>query len=238
MAAPVAQVPVQVLERCKTDRLLVKPGRNLWIIARTDKDAASAGDVITTAGAFLLRVLGYASPSGYDRTEIIQDPAPPPGALAAWYIGAARPALVVRVTRTYPVDASDGSRLGRSIECDAVRFIDADQPWYVVVEFDWRGPLTWISWPASKVSALGIRSSDTRRTDLDWLVVESWFLGAARLPDSTLGGEIVDFAGEKVEAAADKIKEIATSGAKSLAVVAAVTVAVLLAFGYARRGKS
>lgn len=237
MAEPASDL--RVLERCRSDRLLVMPGRNLWILARTDRDAPTPEDVTNTAGAFLLRVLGYASPSGYDRTEIIQDPDPPAGSLAAWFIGAARPTLVTRVSQTYPVNVvpEDARRLGRSIECQAVRLIKADRSWYVVVEFDWRGPQTFISWPASKVSALGIRSQDTRNaTDLDWLVVEAWHRGAAKLPDSTLGHELGEYVEEKAEEIADAAKNLATSGVKTVAVVAGAALVLLLAYGWSKRG--
>lgn len=228
---------VRILEKCKNDRLLVQPGRNLWICVRTDRDAPDPETVVDTAGAFLLRVLGRASPNGFNMTDILQDPAPPPGSIASWYIGAARPALVSLVSRQFPLQVSDGgARLGRSIECDAVRLVDADAPWYVVVEFDWRGPSTWIGWPASKVNVLGVRSQDTRRTDLDWLVVEAWHFGGAKLPDSSLGSELGDYVEEKAGEVVDAVKKVASVGSNVLLVVAGVVVVGLLAYGYAKRG--
>jgi hypothetical protein len=232
-----ASASVRVLEKCKNDRLLIRPGRNLWLLARTDKDAPTPADVVDTAGAFLLRALGRASPSGFDATEIIKDPEPPPGALAAWYIGAARPALVVYVGQQYPQNFREGQRLGRSMECDAVRLVQADRPWYLLVEFDWRGPETWASWPASKVSSLGIRSQDTRRTDLDWLAVEAFYQGPAELPDSTLGEQVGDYVEEKADKAIEAVGDLASKGSKTILIAAGVAVAVLLAYGFAKRSR-
>lgn len=235
MAGAGTKSDLRVLEKCRTERLLVMPGRNLWILARTDKDAPTPQDVVDTAGAFLMRVLGQASPQGYSRTDIIKDPDPPQGSLAAWYLGAARPTVVTRVSQSYPLNAvpESGRRLGRSIECDSVRLVKADRPWYVVAEFDWRGPKTFVSWPASKVSALGIRSRDTRgETELDWLAVEAWHLGNAQEPDSTLGNEIVKYGKEKAEDLAD----LAGAGVRTAAVIAGAALVLLLAYGWAKRG--
>lgn len=227
-----------VLERCKNDRLLIKPGRNRWIVVRTDRDGVDVPDMVQTLGAFLLRVLGRASPQGMEAHQVLQDPDPPPGALAAWYIGAARPVVLFDLpSQKYPVGASGGKRLGRSIECKAVRLVKADNPWHFVVEFDWRGPSTWAPWPASHVSNFGIRSQDTRRTDLDWLVTEAYHLSdQPQAPDSSLGREITKYGKKKAEEAGKAIKEIATAGVSTGLVVAGVAAVLLFAYGYSKRG--
>lgn len=235
-----APAPVVTLERCKDDRLLVRPGRNVWLLVRTDRDAASKDEAVQSAGAFLSRVLGRASPQGWDQTQFLQAPEPPGDALAEFYMGAARPVLVLSAGQQWPGMEwhEGGTRLGRSIECKGTRLVKADRPWYLVVAFDWRGPDTWIPWPASFVNFIGVRASDTRRTDLDWLVNEAYYEGEAQAPDSSLGAEIVDFGEKKLQELGNEAKQLAEATGKRLLIVAAVAAVLLVAYGYAKRGGS
>lgn len=192
-------------------------------------------DLIATCGAFLSRVLGRASLAGGDPTDLIRSPNPPDGALASWHIGAARPVVLYSVGSKWPVEFEQGKRVGRAAYCGWYRNVIATRPRFLVVGFDWRGPKTWIPWPALHVSALGIRSRDTRRTDLDWLLIESWHRGPALLPDSSTAREYFEEAQEKARRAARSISRIASAGQRAALVAVGAGTVLLLAWGYARR---
>lgn len=178
---------------CADDRLTVVTGNNRWVVARTDRDAPTQSDVLETAGAFLSRVLGDASPTG-QRTifEHIGVPAQPAGQ-ARYVIGAARPVIVTAAQPRTPAGAIEFSRpqgrlLGRREDCPVIRSVQAQDPWLVTVDFDWRAPTTTIPWPRRAVNALGF-PVDTD-TGLDWLLLAATHVGPAQRDDTTLLSEV------------------------------------------------
>jgi hypothetical protein len=172
------------------------PGRNAWLLARTDRDSVTAAEAIQTGGAVLKRFLGNASPLGSRSIfEVVQSPKGPSD-VGRFVIGAARPVLVTASQGDRPF-LETGDLVGRVEECAAVRSVAATNPWWVVVNFDWRGPETKIAWPHRAVNALGFESDDPFARD--WLLLEARHIGAAVEPDTTLGGEVAAEAGEAVE---------------------------------------
>lgn len=185
---------------CEDDKVTIKPGRNAWLFARTDRDAVDRSEAIQTGGALLKRVLGNASPLGSRSIfEVVQSPKGPSD-VGRFVIGAARPVLVTATQDDRPF-LPVGDLAGRAEDCKAIRAIKAERPWWVSVEFDWRGPDTVIDWPHRAVNALGFETDEPLA--LDWLLIEARHIGAAVEPDTSLGGEVAEAGGEVVKAAAD-----------------------------------
>jgi hypothetical protein len=202
--------------------LPVVRGHNLWVLARTDRDGATAEEVRETAGAVLARKLGQASPFG---TRSVFEHLSVPGSDASRYvIGAARPVVVTAsqpdtVEEAMRLSRPEGELLGRHLECDVVRSVNAERPWIVVAEFDWRAPSTQIPWPRHAVNFLGFVTDDPN--DLDWLLLAATHTGKARESDTTLLGEV----------SRETRKAIESAGGAVLRVV--IPVALVLAGGAA-----
>lgn len=178
---------------CEGDQITIRPGRNVWLLGRTDRDAPTYADVVQTAAAFLSRVFGERSPE-----EVIST------ALGRYIIGAARPVLIEALQTPpgkSPLDvrpALEGSRIARREDCETLRTVKADRLWWVVARFDWRGPRTARDWPARAVNWLGIPSRPDH--DLDWLLIEANHAGPAKEPDTSWGEET----GERLEKVAER----------------------------------
>lgn len=182
---------------CANDKVTIKPGRNVWVLARTDRDGASLPDVLQTAGGVLKRFLGQASPVGTRSIfNQLQSPKDDPHG-ARFVIGAARPVLVDAFQATSPDTANQQQptlapevRSDYFVDCPVFRTIAAERPWFVTVEFDWRAPTTVADWPRRAVNFLGI-PVDTDQ-GLDWLLLAAGHEGEAQEPDTSLSGEVLD----------------------------------------------
>jgi len=169
------------------------PGRNVWLLARTDRDAPSYEDVIQTCAAYLSRVFGERSPE-----EIIST------APGRYIIGAARPVLIDAEQTAIDAAATfrpqiEGAVHGRYENCPEVYVVRADRTWWVMVGFDWRGPTTQREWPARSVNWLGIPSTGPG-VDLDWLLVTAATSGAAKEPDTSWSQETGENVAETAKA--------------------------------------
>lgn len=188
-------------------------GHNRWILARTDRDGATSAEVLETAGAFLSRVLGPASPSGQ---RSIFEPLNVPGKPARYIIGAARP---VTVAASQPADVRaalgavrpKGELIARWSDCPVLRTIEAQQPWIVTANFDWRAPDTRIPWPRRKVTALGTTSDDSY--GLDWLLLGASHAGRAIQPDTTYADELSEAGARVVDDLSRGLGALLTIGA-------------------------
>lgn len=182
---------------CAQDRLRIRPGRNVWVLARTDRDAANKESVLDTAGAVLKRFLGRASPSGTRSIfEVLQSPKDDPHD-ARFVIGAARPVLVDAVQASSPTAAlaeqpiiPRDERTDYFSECPTPRSVAAQRPWFVTVLFDWRAPTKTIAWPRRSVDFLGI-PQDTDHGN-DWLLLSAGHQGDAQSADTDLLDEVTD----------------------------------------------
>lgn len=212
---------------CAQDQVTIRPGRNVWLLARTDRDAADLEGVLTTTGGVLKRFLGRASPSGTRSIfEVLQSPKDDPH-MARFVIGAARPVLVDAVQASSPEQAikdqpiiPSANRTDYFTECPVVRTIAAQRPWFVCVEFDWRGQTTRIAWPRRAVNFLGI-PFDTQHGN-DWLLISAGHLGKAKESDTDLMDEVSDETADAIAAAADKVAKTAGPILFGLAVAAGV----------------
>lgn len=193
--------------------LAVYPGRNVWLWARTDRDAPSADDVIRSAGAMMVRTLPLGVP--------VLPPASPDAptkAASRYYVGPARPMDITPtqadVRSTLPAAFTARWTWEAQPEPMAVR---AERTWYALVDFDWRGStVTLDRWPRRAIDVFGFEVD--RPQALDWLLIDARHVSAepAR-PDSSLTQQITN-------AATDL-------GTKGLSVV------VLLALAYLLGGK-
>lgn len=187
------------MPNCEQDQVEILPGRNTWLLARTDRDGANVEDVLQTAGAALMRFLGDASPAGTRSIfEVLQSPQSPPGG-ARFIIGAARPVLVhafqaadereaLAQLGTLPI-GPNARQLARFEQCPTIRTIKVeDRPWFVRVDFDWRAGRRDIDWPRRAVNLLGFPTNDDH--NLDWLLLGALHQSVQPAePDTTLREE-------------------------------------------------
>lgn len=199
--------------RCAQDKVEIKNGRNVWVLARTDRDSADLASVLQTAGGVLKRFLGQASPVATRSVfEVLQSPQDSPHG-ARFVIGAARPVLVdafqasspERAIAEQPVIPAE-VRTDYFADCPTFRTIQAQRPWYVTVEFDWRAPATAIAWPRRLVNALGMPLPSDQ--GLDWLLLSAGHRGPAEESDTSLLDEVSDETAEVIEKAANVAKPI------------------------------
>lgn len=201
------------MPNCENDQVEILPGRNTWLLARTDRDGAPLDDVLQSAGAVLMRFLGEASPIGTRSIfETLQSPQSPEGA-ARFIIGAARPVLVhafqaqnereaLAQLGTLPV-GPNARQLARFEQCPQLRTIRVEErPWFVRVDFDWRAGRRDIPWPRRAVNMLGF-PTDVQH-GLDWLLLGALHQSdRPQEPDTTLREEF----SEETKKALQRVKE-------------------------------
>lgn len=201
------------MARCAQDKVTIRNGRNVWVLARTDRDSADLASVLQTAGGVLKRFLGQASPVGTRSVfEVLQSPQDTPHG-ARFVIGAARPVLVDAFQASSPEKAIAEQpalpaevRTDYFVDCPTFRTIEAERPWYVTVEFDWRGPPTSIDWPRRKVNFLGMPVATDQ--GLDWLLLSAGHKGPAEESDTSLLDEVSDETAAVIKEAANVAKPI------------------------------
>jgi hypothetical protein len=192
-------------------------GQQRWLIVRTDRDGASAEEVAGMLAGFLQYIFRQL---GADALEIFET-----GRLE-WRIGAARPVkYVVEPTKEIQV-LTAGAKVADSLDLDMYPTIEAQTPWYMVVELWWRGPDTEIRWPALKVSGIGWRSWTLDRAD--WLLLQSRIpeITAPDPGDQTWGEAVTDTALDALKGVGERIKEETSSIVKMSLGTAAVLVLV------------
>jgi len=181
--------------------LTIRPGRNVWLFGRTDRDAPSVATAAQTGAAYANRlltgetILPVSSPLGPDGVQ-------------RYYLGAARPVDVTASTTrpALPPPTEEAKAAGRWLwrqeEQPEPYAVEATQPWYVVVDFDWRGPTTEVDvWPHRAVNFFGLPTE--RSTQLDWLLLEARHLGPATRPDGDWTGDVATVVKDGAKAAFD-----------------------------------
>lgn len=220
-------------------KLTVKRGHNIWLLARTNRDAPSPSEVIETTAAFLIKVLGAASPVA-DRGafETVQSPA----GNRRYYIGAARP-VEIEASEEPPDQALPGEVLARREDCPEpyMATVEGSHVWHVWVEFDWRGNDVQIDWPRRRVNWFGIPSDDEPDRPFDWLLLQANFVPEAATEDSSLLHDVIAVASERFDEEADSLIESIKKGidntARVLMWIAAGAFAVALVYAYRKGGK-
>lgn len=233
---------------CEEDQVTIRPGRNIWVLARTDRDAAGLDDVLMTTGAVLKRFLGRASPAGTRSIfEVLQSPKDPDPHDARFVIGAARPVLVRAAQADSPETAIEqqpripaNQRTDYFAECPTPRTIVAQRPWFVTAEFDWRAGATTIDWPRRAVNFLGMPVPQVFETDHanDWLLLAAGHQGNARESDTDLLNEVSDETAEAIVAAGKKVASVARPVLIGLALTAGVGGITYLVYRFGRPRRS
>jgi hypothetical protein len=208
-------------------KLTIRKGANVWLLARTNRDAPSPEDVVESTAAFLIKTLGFASPVG---TRGVLETVVSPKGVRRYYIGAARPVEISAADR--PITDLPGVVYARRENCPEpeLAFVEGQSPWYVAVEFDWRGNDVEIPWPRRRVNWLGVPSDSDPSRPFDWLLLQANFVGAeAKHEDSSLIEDVIDevtdywrTAKKEVEKALDRNKTTLT-----IALVAGVALGVV-----------
>lgn len=184
--------------------LTIRPGRNVWLFARTDRDAPTPATAAQTGAAYANRlltgetILPVSSPRG-------------PAGVQRYYLGAARPTDVTAHTARPalpepalgpPATPNPPPWRWRQEDQPEPFAIQASKPWYVLVDFDWRGPVTDLAtWPHRAVNFFGLPTE--RNTELDWLLLEARHLGPATRPDSDWSGDVIETVKEGAKDVAD-----------------------------------
>ena len=197
-------------------RLKLVPGRQLWLVSRTDRDGASAEEIADMVRGFLQFTF---------RDVDGGQPGSSPQELLAtgdheWRVSAARPVRLVggpvqsmaeleSALLAYLGGSTDNGTAGSIVaareELDPLPILKAERPWYLVLEVWWRGSAASIPWPALQVTWAGTRQRDYE--EADWLLLKSFVPpGEVEDPgDATWGeaqGENVTEAGEAIVKAA------------------------------------
>lgn len=171
---------------CTNDQLPVIRGHNRWVLARTDVDGVDAEEVRETAGALMSKVLAPVQPLA--QRSLFEFLSPPWKDADRFVIGAARPVLV-QAQQPKDKDTAlrlsmpSGKLLGVYTQCPVMRSINAQVPWLVFVDFDWRAPDGVIPWPRRKVEWGFPQDVDQ---GLDWLLLAASWQGEAKNPDTSM----------------------------------------------------
>lgn len=157
----------------------VLPGRNVWLLARTDRDGPSPDGAVLTAAAWLNRLLPSATP------------APPPSSpngpegVSRYYMGDLRPLDLAAHRTAEPPPIPKGDQSWNVNDQPGPYHVKADIPWWVVADFDWRGPIkTFEKWPTRSVGTFGWASDEASLT-ADWLLVKAVHVGPPSRDDSS-----------------------------------------------------
>ena len=203
-----------------TCKITIFPGRNAWLLARTDRDGASEAEVLQSAVAFMSAFLG----DPLKPYEVLQLP-DGRGDVATASMGSARP-VVISAERGGPVHegrALPGQLIARQQNCDKIFTIAASKPWWVRVGFDWRGGQETIDWPRLRVNALGMRDRSSDHQN-DWLLVEARYMGPEMGADESWSEGMINAAGDQLSNAAVALGEPIKSAMMWVAGLAAVAV--------------
>jgi hypothetical protein len=165
--------------------LKLVPGRQLWLVSRTDRDGASAEEIANMVRGFLQFT--------FRDVEGGQPGSSPQELLATgdheWRVSAARPvrligkpvptvAEVAPILSEYLLSQSTPGGLAKMQtiatreELDPLPILVAERPWYLVLEVWWRGAEAVIPWPCLQVTWAGTRQRDYE--EADWLLLKSF----------------------------------------------------------------
>lgn len=220
--------------------LALVPGRQVWLVGRTDRDGASVAEVSRMVAGFLQYSFRdvEGGPPGSGANEVFTTSrAKEP---LEWRVSAARPVrLLVPPTQSLValessmtaalVTASpaggEGKIIARREDLDPLPLLVASTPWYIALEVWWRGPASTIPWPCLQVTWAGTRQRDY--TEADWLLLRSFVPpGTATDPGAETWGEAE---AANVADTVDEVKKQLTTGFVVALVVAAVVGGTVLA---------
>jgi|WetSurMetagenome_2_1015567.scaffolds.fasta_scaffold45569_4 hypothetical protein len=189
--------------------LTVHPGRNMWLWCRTDRDGPTPDEVIVSACAMMLRTLPG---TGLNVPPPATPDGPPNG--SRYYISPARPLDIFPTQEDPRAGMPPGTKRWTFEEQPQPYAIKASTPWYVLCDFDWRGPVTPIlEWPRRTLGPFGFAVDEP--LSLDWLLVDArWISAEPGRPDSTTVQEIA--------------KPVAEFGGKAMSLIVLLGLAYLI----------
>lgn len=169
--------------------LTISYGRNVWILARTDRDGPTPDAVVSDAVRWIWELLG-----GIAGFQPFQAPGGPDWA-ARYYIDNARPSDIAAMQGD---DADPRRHLPHGLERWSSNDlppgygVDAEKPWFVIWDFDWRGPaVQFEKWP-TRTLKLWLYPDTDPDLKADWLLLEAVHVSdKAERPDSTWTDEVL-----------------------------------------------
>jgi hypothetical protein len=216
------------------------PGRQVWLVGRTDRDGASLAEVSRMVAGFLQYSFRDVSggPPGSGANEVFSTEKK--NAPLEWRVSSARPVrLLVPPTQslvelessmtaalgTASPAGGEGHVIARREDLDPLPLLVASTPWYIALEVWWRGPASTIPWPCLQVTWAGTRQRDY--TEADWLLLRAFVPpGTATDPGGETWGEAES---ANVAATVDEVKKQLTAGLGTVAVLAVVIGGIVLA---------
>lgn len=217
--------------------LTVKRGHNVWLLARTNRDAPTPDEVTETTAAFLVKTLGKASPANTRGVfETVQSPA----GNRRYYIGAARPVEIEAYKEPF-TEALPGETYARRENCPepVISSVEGKDSWWVVVEFDWRANDVEIPWPRRRVEWLGLTHSDDEpERPFDWLLLQASHLPAHVYDDSSLMEDVLTESSDRFKKEARALaKTIGAAGSTVLLWAAGGLLLMGIAYAVAKGSK-
>lgn len=157
--------------------IMLRQGRNLWRLLRTDRDGASEAEVAETTGPAVSKMIRPAGVQSGPWEVFRTDDG---SATPSWRIGEARPVTLVAIERYSPevTPPSLHPPPGAMMIAQRLRYpgdglptVAGQRPWWVVVDLWWRGLDVAIPWPGFAVNWLGVRTQTV--IDADWVLDEA-----------------------------------------------------------------
>jgi hypothetical protein len=147
---PVAAVAAPSSGRTK---IPIRQGYNVWRLLRTDRDAASAGEIPQMAAAVVRYFIRGLEASGQERGPLYELTSTAPN---EWRFGWVRPLKVLSVSQS-PQAMPAGIVLAdrhKTVK-DTIPTVRGQKPWYVLVGFWWRAPDALIDYPGLREGLFG-----------------------------------------------------------------------------------
>jgi hypothetical protein len=205
--------------------LILRPGCQRWLIARTDRDGASADQIADWVAGFTqysFRTISGDQP-GSSPEELIST------GEHQWRVSSARPvAITVLPHQDTPIGLNGATLIQGREQLDELPVLarETSKPWYLELEIWWRGPQATIAWPCLAVNAMGQRSHDY--ANADWLLMASWVPKAIPAdPGEESWSEATE---ENVTEALEEAKEDVKKALSYGAIVAGVVAVALAGF--------
>lgn len=197
--------------------LILRPGVQRWLIARTDRDGASADQIADWVAGFTqysFRTISGDQP-GSSPEELIST------GEHQWRVSSARPVTItVLPHQDTPIGLNGATLIQSREQLDELPVLarQTSKPWYLELEIWWRGPQANIAWPCLAVNAFGLRSHDYQNAD--WLLMASWV--PTTIPADPGGESWAEAEGDAIAEAVDDVKKAMSYGAIVAGAVALV----------------
>jgi hypothetical protein len=152
----------------------VRPGLNVWRLLRTDRDGAKAGAIPQNAAAAVRYFLGEGLSPEANQMLV-------PVAKNEWRFDDVRPLQVLGVSQKAGQNLPAGEVLAdRMAVPGTVPSVRGKRPWWVLLQFWWRGASKRIDYPGVRAGALW---HSWELNGADWVLDRAVFVAPAAVPD-------------------------------------------------------